>query len=71
MELIGSTAIEDKLQDEVADVISFIREAGVKFWVLTGDKIETAINIGFSCQVLDHEMEIFIIDRNTARGIYN
>jgi P-type E1-E2 ATPase len=47
--LVGSTAIEDKLQDEVGEVIEFIREAGIKLWVLTGDKVETAINIGFSC----------------------
>lgn len=59
--LIGSTAIEDKLQDNVGEVISFIKHAGIKLWVLTGDKIETAINIGFSCEVLDKEMEIFII----------
>lgn len=51
--LIGSTAIEDKLQDEVADTIQFIKDAGIKVWVLTGDKIETAINIGFSCSLLD------------------
>lgn len=67
--LIGSTAIEDKLQDNVAEVISDIREAGIKFWVLTGDKIETAINIGFSCSVLDDEMEIFIIDDQSRSGI--
>lgn len=51
--LIGSTAIEDKLQDDVADTIQFIKDAGIKIWVLTGDKIETAINIGFSCSLLD------------------
>lgn len=37
----------------MSDVIKDIRLAGIKFWVLTGDKIETAINIGFSCNVLD------------------
>jgi len=58
--LVGSTAIEDKLQDNVGEVISFIRKAGIKLWVLTGDKIETAINIGFSCKLLDKEMELFI-----------
>jgi P-type E1-E2 ATPase len=47
--LVGCTAIEDKLQDEVGPVIRDIKTSGVKFWVLTGDKIETAINIGFSC----------------------
>ena len=50
--LIGSTAIEDKLQDEVADTIEFLKKAGIKVWVLTGDKVETAINIGQSCQLL-------------------
>ena len=67
--LIGSTAIEDKLQDNVAEVISDIREAGIKFWVLTGDKIETAINIGYSCCVLDNEMEIFVVDKQKERDI--
>lgn len=69
LQLIGSTAIEDKLQDNVSKVISDIRAAGIKFWVLTGDKIETAINIGFSCNVLDNEMEIFIINEATRSGI--
>lgn len=61
-ELIGCSAIEDKLQDDVGEVIHDIKEAGVKFWVLTGDKPETAINIGFSCQLLDQDMEIFEIN---------
>ena len=47
--LIGSTAIEDKLQDGVGDTIQSVKSAGIKLWVLTGDKIETAINIGYSC----------------------
>mmetsp|Transcript_41346 Transcript_41346/g.62992 ORF Transcript_41346/g.62992 Transcript_41346/m.62992 type:complete len:154 (-) Transcript_41346:1632-2093(-) len=70
-EMVGSTAIEDKLQDEAAEVIEHIKEAGIKLWVLTGDKIETAINIGFSCKLLDEEMEIFIIDEESTREIYN
>lgn len=55
--LIGSTAIEDKLQDDVDGTIKFMREAGIRVWVLTGDKIETAINIGFSCKLLTNEMQ--------------
>ena len=69
-ELIGSTAIEDKLQDNVAEVISFIKEAGVKLWVLTGDKVETAINIGFSCKLLDRETEIFVITETKSKMIF-
>lgn len=68
--MVGSTAIEDKLQEEVAEVIEHIKEAKVKLWVLTGDKIETAINIGFSCKLLDQEMEIFIIDASHTKEIY-
>ena len=51
--LVGSTALEDRLQDEVPETIEHIRRAGIKLWVLTGDKIETAINIGYSCRLLD------------------
>lgn len=53
LQLIGSSAIEDKLQDEVDNTIQFAKSAGIKVWVLTGDKIETAINIGFSAGLLD------------------
>jgi magnesium-transporting ATPase (P-type) len=61
-ELIGSTAIDDKLQDDVDGTIKFMREAGIRVWVLTGDKIETAINIGFSCKLLTNEMSQYLID---------
>jgi magnesium-transporting ATPase (P-type) len=46
-----------------------MRDAGVKVWVLTGDKIETAINIGFSCKLLDTEMDQFLIDGETSKDI--
>ena len=49
--LLGATAIEDKLQDGVPETIANLIVGGVKVWVLTGDKQETAINIGYSCQV--------------------
>ncbi len=68
-ELVGATAIEDKLQEDVADTISFIKSAGIKLWVLTGDKIETAINIGLSCALLNQEMEMFIIDAKSTKEI--
>ena len=57
--LLGATAIEDKLQDGVPETIANLILGGVKVWVLTGDKQETAINIGYSCQVfvvIDFEM---------------
>lgn len=52
LEIVGVTAIEDKLQVGVQDAIVKIRQAGIKLWVLTGDKLETAKNIGFSTRVL-------------------
>ena len=52
LELIGATAIEDKLQDGVPDAVADLAKAGIKVWVLTGDKQETAINIGFATQLL-------------------
>jgi len=64
MELIGSTAIEDKLQDEVADTIQFMKKTGIKVWVLTGDKIETAMNIGVSAGLLDDNMDKYIIEED-------
>ena len=52
LQLVGGTAIEDKLQEDVDVCIHKLKQAGIKIWVLTGDKIETAINIGFSCKLL-------------------
>lgn len=63
LELLGATAIEDKLQDHVPQTIANLLASGIKLWVLTGDKQETAINIGYSCELLQDEMcEIFIVD---------
>lgn len=59
------------MQEEVEEVIQHIKDAKVKIWVLTGDKIETAINIGFSCKLLDDEMEIFVIDAIKTKDILN
>ncbi|KAI3654342.1 hypothetical protein MP228_001061 [Amoeboaphelidium protococcarum] len=50
--LLGATAIEDKLQDGVPKCIQDLSNAGIKIWVLTGDKLETAINVGFLCGLL-------------------
>ncbi|MQL90819.1 hypothetical protein Taro_023433 [Colocasia esculenta] len=46
--LLGATAVEDRLQDGVPECIDKLAQAGIKIWVLTGDKMETAINIGYS-----------------------
>lgn len=68
-DLIGTTAIEDKLQEDVGDTLKFIKAAGIKVWVLTGDKIETAINIGISCELLNTDMEMFVIDALSTKHV--
>ncbi|KAF2356558.1 P-type ATPase subfamily IV [Trinorchestia longiramus] len=68
--LIGATAIEDKLQDGVPQAIASLALADIKLWVLTGDKQETAINIGYSCQLLtDDLVDVLIVDGQTASEV--
>jgi phospholipid-translocating ATPase len=62
MTLVGATAIEDKLQDGVPEAIANLAKANIKIWVLTGDKQETAINIGYSSKLLVEDMRVFIIN---------
>ncbi|CAL9127607.1 phospholipid-transporting ATPase 3 isoform X1 [Musa acuminata AAA Group] len=63
--LIGCTAIEDKLQDGVPACIETLSQAGIKIWVLTGDKMETAINIAYACNLINNDMKQFIITSET------
>ncbi|XP_044541284.1 phospholipid-transporting ATPase IK [Gracilinanus agilis] len=58
LKLLGATAIEDKLQDGVPETIHLLKKGNIKVWVLTGDKQETAVNIGFACRLLTDDMEI-------------
>ncbi|KAF6171849.1 hypothetical protein GIB67_007370 [Kingdonia uniflora] len=55
--LLGAVAVEDKLQKGVSECIDKLAQAGLKIWLLTGDKKETAINIGFACSLLQHDMK--------------
>ncbi|KAL3680899.1 hypothetical protein R1sor_023855 [Riccia sorocarpa] len=68
VDLLGATAIEDRLQEGVPDTIALLREAGIKVWVLTGDKQETAISIGYSCKLLTHSMQKLIVRESTREG---
>ena len=67
--LVGATAIEDKLQDGVPECIAQLAKADIKIWVLTGDKMETAINIGYSCQLLTNDMEVYTIEANNETEV--
>ncbi|XP_033015782.1 probable phospholipid-transporting ATPase VD isoform X2 [Lacerta agilis] len=59
--LLGATGIEDRLQEGVPETIEALRKAGIKIWMLTGDKSETAINIAHSCKLLAPTDHIFIL----------
>ncbi|XP_050224454.1 phospholipid-transporting ATPase 10-like [Mercurialis annua] len=63
--LLGATAVEDKLQKGVPECIDKLAQAGIKIWVLTGDKMETAINIGFACSLLRQGMKQILITLET------
>ncbi|KNE54958.1 phospholipid-translocating P-type ATPase, flippase [Allomyces macrogynus ATCC 38327] len=67
--LLGATAIEDKLQDGVPETIATLAKANLKLWVLTGDRQETAINIGFSCRLLTPSMVLLIINEPSPAAI--
>lgn len=66
LDLLGGTGIEDRLQEDVPDTIHSLMQAGIKLWVLTGDKVETAISIGFSCNLLDPGMDLLVVTRPEA-----
>ena len=63
--LIGATAVEDKLQSGVPDAIDTLLKAGIKVWILTGDKKETAINIGSSCKLLVQGMPLIVLSEES------
>lgn len=58
---IGMTAVEDKLQDKVPECIANFIESNIKVWMLTGDKLETAENIGYSCSLVQENFHKFYI----------
>ncbi|KAE8736382.1 Phospholipid-transporting ATPase 2 [Hibiscus syriacus] len=66
-EVLGVTAIEDRLQDGVPETIETLRKAGINFWMLTGDKQNTAIQIALSCNFISPEPkgQLLLIDGKT------
>lgn len=68
LQILGATGIEDKLQHGVPEAIESLRQAGIKVWVLTGDKQETAISIGYSCKLLSDAMTQIIINSHSKES---
>jgi len=56
--LIGATAVEDKLQENVPAALADFLKANIKVWMLTGDKMETAESIAKSCNLIQNDTEI-------------
>uniref|UniRef100_G3TCE5 Phospholipid-transporting ATPase n=1 Tax=Loxodonta africana TaxID=9785 RepID=G3TCE5_LOXAF len=60
--LLGATGIEDRLQEGVPESIEALQKAGIKIWMLTGDKQETAVNIAYACKLLEPDDKLFILN---------
>uniref|UniRef100_H2ZKG0 Phospholipid-transporting ATPase n=1 Tax=Ciona savignyi TaxID=51511 RepID=H2ZKG0_CIOSA len=69
LELLGATGIEDRLQDGVPETIEALRQAGIQVWVVTGDKRETATNIGRSCRLIHQNDEVIELITETPTSI--
>lgn len=67
LDVVGLTGVEDKLQDCVKQTLESLRNAGIKIWMLTGDKIETAISIAFSSRLLTKNDHYMIIAKCTSK----
>ena len=67
----GVTALEDKLQDEVADTVADLTDAGIKIWVLTGDKMSTAISIAKSCNLFEDSTKIVKVESGSEEEVKN
>uniref|UniRef100_A0A8C9FMT7 Phospholipid-transporting ATPase n=1 Tax=Pavo cristatus TaxID=9049 RepID=A0A8C9FMT7_PAVCR len=66
MHLIGATAVEDRLQEQSAETIEALHAAGMKVWVLTGDKMETAKSTCYACRLFQTSTELLEL---TARVV--
>eukprot|EP00002_Diphylleia_rotans_P016024 TRINITY_DN3113_c0_g1_i4.p1 TRINITY_DN3113_c0_g1~~TRINITY_DN3113_c0_g1_i4.p1 ORF type:complete len:1942 (-),score=331.27 TRINITY_DN3113_c0_g1_i4:158-5983(-) len=69
LQLLGATAIEDKLQEGVPNTINTLTTAGIKIWVLTGDKQETAINISYSTKLFEQNMSILVLNYSSEEDV--
>ncbi|KAL0413311.1 UNVERIFIED_CONTAM: Phospholipid-transporting ATPase 1 [Sesamum radiatum] len=68
LSILGASGIEDKLQEGVPEAIESLRMADIKVWVLTGDKQETAISIGYSSKLLTSKMTQIVINNNSKES---
>ncbi|KAL3683459.1 hypothetical protein R1sor_001481 [Riccia sorocarpa] len=67
--LLGATAVEDKLQAGVPETVTYLALAGIKVWVLTGDKLETSVSVGLTCNLLADSMHLFLISDSVQKSV--
>lgn len=67
LELLGLTGVEDKLQEDVKSTLELLRNAGLKIWMLTGDKIETATVIAISTKLVARNQYIHTVQKRECR----
>ena len=67
LEFLGVTAIEDRLQEGVPETIKSLREAGLAVWVLTGDKLQTAIEISRSCNLIKPNDNVVVLSERSKK----
>jgi phospholipid-translocating ATPase len=63
LELLGVTGVEDKLQKDVKSSLELLRNAGIKIWMLTGDKVETARCVAVSSKLVARGQYIHTVDK--------
>lgn len=69
--LLGATAIEDRLQAGVPNTIESLTRAGIHVWMLTGDKLETAINVGHACNLIRKDSRMVILAHEEAEDVHS
>ena len=66
LDILGSTAVQDNLQDNVPETLQKFRKAGISTWILTGDKEETAVNVGFAAGMIDNDTQRIFLNSNSS-----
>ncbi|XP_054711581.1 probable phospholipid-transporting ATPase IIB isoform X3 [Uloborus diversus] len=67
LELLCVTGVEDKLQDNVRPTLELLKNAGIRIWMLTGDKLETAISIAKSSRLVSRTQQIHVFETAASR----
>jgi phospholipid-translocating ATPase len=70
LELLGVTGVEDRLQKDVKPSLELLRNAGIKIWMLTGDKVETARCVAVSSKLVARGQYVHTIEKSALRGIH-